>query len=424
MSNVHVIGAGMAGLAAALTLTGAGRQVTLYEAGPAAGGRCRSYLDKELGFRIDNGNHLLLSGNGAAMEYIREIGATDRFNVPRRAAFPFVDAKTREEWTLRLNRGRIPWWILFNSRRVPETRLSDYLELRGIARIRDNTTVADAMRRGWLYWRLVEPLAIAALNTRPQKALASLLGAVIRDTVMRGGKACIPWLPKEGLSEALVDPAIATLTQRGAKIRFNHRIAEIRSDGGRIVSLRGPAGPEPIGPADSVVLAVPPWVAADLLPGLEAPDAYEAILNIHFAIEAGPDAPVSEIGFVGITSGLAEWVFAKQGHVSVTISAANHLVDDDAAVLAARVWPNVKLALGMPITAYDEGDKLPPFRVVKERRATFAATARQNARRPGQKTTLAANLALAGDWTSTGLPATIEGAIRSGRLAAEALLDA
>lgn len=414
----------MAGLAAALTLTGAGRQVTLYEAGPAAGGRCRSYFDKELDLRIDNGNHLLLSGNGAAMEYIQEIGATDRFNVPRQAVFPFVDMKTREEWAIRLNRGRLPWWILFKSRRVPQTRLADYMELRGIAEIKDNTTVADSMRRGWLYWRLVEPLAIAALNTRPQKALASLLGAVIRDTVMRGGKACLPWLPKEGLSEALVDPAIAVLTQRGATIRLNHRIADIRTDGGRVVSLRGPAGPEPIGPSDSVVLAVPPWVAADLLPGLEAPDAYEAILNIHFAIVAGPDAPVSDVGFIGITSGLAEWVFAKKDHVSVTISAANHLVDEDADVLAARVWPNVKLALGLPISAYDDEDnKMPAFRVVKERRATFAATARQNKRRPGQKTTLAANLALAGDWTDTGLPATIEGAIRSGRLAAEALLD-
>src|SRR3954452_12293078 len=105
MSHAHVIGAGMAGLAAALTLSGQGRQVTGHEAAPAAGGRSRSYFDRELGLRIDNGNHLLLSGNSAAMSYIREIGAEDRFDAPRRPRFPFLDAKTRESWVLRPNRG-------------------------------------------------------------------------------------------------------------------------------------------------------------------------------------------------------------------------------------------------------------------------------------------------------------------------------
>jgi uncharacterized protein with NAD-binding domain and iron-sulfur cluster len=100
------------------------------------------------------------------------------------------------------------------------------------------------------------------------------------------------------------------------------------------------------------------------------------------------------------------------------------MVDDDAEVIAARVWPNVKVAMGLRLDPYQAADDMPPHRVVKEKRATFAATARQNARRPGFTTPLAANLALAGDWTDTGLPATIEGAIRSGRLAAEALIEA
>jgi len=424
MSHVHVIGAGMAGLTAALSLTSAGHQVTVYEAGPAAGGRCRSYFDKELGLRIDNGNHLLLSGNGAAMEYIAEIGAEDRFNVARQPVFHFLDLKTQEEWYIRPNRGRIPWWVLFPGRRVAGTRLVDYLRLRRFTKIHDATTVAHAMRHGWLYWRLVEPLTVAALNTRPEVALASLLGAVMSDSLLRGGRACLPWIPKEGLSEALVDPALATLANRGTKVRFNHRIAELRIDNGRIVSLRGPAGPEPIGAGDAVLLAVPPWVAGDLLPGLEVPDAFEAILNIHFACVAGEATPVAEEGFIGLTSGVAEWVFAKKDHVSVTISAANHMVDEDAAVIAARVWPNVKVAMGQRLDPYQTEDDMPPYRVVKEKRATFAATARQNDRRPGFIPPMANNLALAGDWTDTGLPATIEGAIRSGRLAAEALIEA
>ncbi|MEA2731347.1 MAG: hydroxysqualene dehydroxylase [Acetobacteraceae bacterium] len=420
MSQVHVIGAGLAGLAAALSLTAGGRSVTVHEAGPAAGGRCRSYLDKELGLRIDNGNHLLLSGNRAARAYIAEIGAQASFQIPNRAVFPFMDLKTGERWVVRLNRGRIPWWV-FNPRlRVPETRLSDYLGMARIARIRNDTPVADSMRRGRLYWRLLEPIAVAALNTSSREGLARLLGAVMRETLLRGGKACLPMLPRQGLSEALIDPAVATLRARGAEVRFNSRIGDMTVEGGKVAVLRGPEGPIPLGPNDAVVLAVPPWVATDLLPGLVAPEAFEAILNIHFLQEADPSGPIGQAGFIGLTSGTAEWVFRKPGHVSVTISAANNMVDDSARALASLVWPNVVDALGLHARAKNT---MPAYRVVKEKRATFAATAEQEARRPRARTDLAANLALAGDWTNTGLPATIEGAIRSGRSAADVVLS-
>jgi uncharacterized protein with NAD-binding domain and iron-sulfur cluster len=118
-----------------------------------------------------------------------------------------------------------------------------------------------------------------------------------------------------------------------------------------------------------------------------------------------------------LIGGAAEWLFLKPGHVSVTISAANAKVDEPAETIAALVWPNVAAALGL------DGE-MPPYRVVKERRATFAATAQQEVRRPSTRTRAAANLVLAGDWTATGLPATIEGAIRSGRAAGAALLGA
>jgi hydroxysqualene dehydroxylase len=420
MSQVHVIGAGLAGLSAALSLTSAGRSVILHEAGPAAGGRCRSYFDKELGLRIDNGNHLLLSGNLAAKAYIAEIDAEDHFQVLSQAAFPFLDIKTGERWTIRPNRGRIPWWVLRPGRRVPDTRLSDYWEMARIARIRDNTSVADSMRRGRLYWGLLEPLAVAALNTSSQQGLARLLGAVMRETLMRGGRACVPMLPKQGLSEALVDPAITALRARGAEIRFNSRIAELTVEGGRVTALRGPDGSNALDPDAAVVLAVPPWVAVDLLPGMVAPEAFESILNIHFRHEADPAGPLGEAGFIGLTSGTAEWVFMKPNHVSVTISAANNMVDEPARVIASLVWPNVVDALGLHSRLKED---MPAYRVVKEKRATFAATAEQDIRRPKARTDLAANLALAGDWTDTGLPATIEGAIRSGRSAADVLLS-
>jgi squalene-associated FAD-dependent desaturase len=420
MSHVHVIGAGLAGLAAALTLTNGGRQVTVHEAGPVAGGRCRSYFDRELDLKVDNGNHLLLSGNKSAFAFIDEIGSRDRFPLARHPVFPFVDIMSGERWAVRPNRGRFPWWIFAPGRRVPDSRLTDYLSMARIALIRDDTVVAEAMRRGRLYWRLLDPLSVAALNTRSGASLARLLGRVMRETLLKGGKACIPTFPREGLSEALIDPAIALLRSRGATVHFNHRVAELRTDQGRVTGFRLGDDWVTLDPTDSVVLAVPPWVAGDLLPDLVVPNEFESIVNLHFATEASPTGDVGKTGFIGVLEGTAEWVFVKPGHVSVTISAANRLVDDSPRDLAALVWPNVCFALGIPRQA---GDEVPKFRVVKERRATFAATATQELRRPAAKTALA-NLVLAGDWTATGLPATIEGAIRSGRTAGRLVLAA
>ena len=123
----HVVGAGLAGLAAAVALADAGRRVILYEAAPHAGGRCRSYFDAELGCRIDNGNHLLLAGNRAALDYLERIGALGSLEGPPEAVFPFVDAATGERWTVRPNSGALPWWVLRAKRRVPQTRARDYL---------------------------------------------------------------------------------------------------------------------------------------------------------------------------------------------------------------------------------------------------------------------------------------------------------
>ena len=140
------------------------------------------------------------------------------------------------------------------------------------------------------YRRLIEPLAIAALNTPPDVALARLLGAVMRETLFRGGGACIPAVPRDGLSESLVDPGGGLAA--GARLRGAVRPAggALRVDGGRVTRWRTTDGPMPV---EAVVLAVPPWVAAELLPGLWCPTAFQAILNIHFRVEADRVRPAS-----------------------------------------------------------------------------------------------------------------------------------
>ena len=110
-SVIHIVGAGIAGLAAAVRLTQAGMRVIVHEAAGQAGGRCRSYHDPALDMMIDNGNHLLLSGNRATLAYVRTIGASDRLVGPATAEFPFIDLATNERWVLRPNEGRLAWWI-------------------------------------------------------------------------------------------------------------------------------------------------------------------------------------------------------------------------------------------------------------------------------------------------------------------------
>lgn len=414
MSRVHVIGAGLAGLSAAITASGAGHAVTLYEATAAGGGRCRSYFDTELGMRLDNGNHLLLSGNTSTFAYIDEIGARDRFIGPRNPIFPFMDLKTGRKWTLRPNRGRIPWWVLLTGRRVPRTTASEYLRIRQLGREWDDTVVAETMPHRALYWLLLEPLSVAALNTRPHEALACLFGSVLRETLLKGGTACVPRVPREGLSEALVDPAIATLRERGADILFNRRITRLVVEHDRVTALAINDGQVALDTDDFVVLAAPPWVTGGLVPEMTVPDAFESILNVHFkiAVQAGPE--VTEAGFIGLVNSTAEWIFVRPDRVSVTVSAANKLIDRSADDLAAEIWRDVVKSLELAGARTD----LPPFRVVKERRATIVANFVQEERRPGAETSIG-NLLLAGDWTDTRLPGTIEGAVRSGVTAAE-----
>ncbi len=413
MSRVHVVGAGVAGLAAAVRLAEAGCAVTLYEAAPHAGGRARSYFDQTLGCRIDNGNHLLIAGNRSALRYLDAIGARGTLTGPGMPVYPFVDRTTGERWVLRLNSGRLPWWMASPARRVPGTTLGDYLKALKLRRARPEDRVVDVLDRGTtVFRRLWQPLAVAALNTPLERASAVLLARVLRESVGAGGAACAPLVPRQGLSETLVDPALARLRRQGATVRLGVRLRGIEFADGRAAALAFDDGREVLATEDTVVLAVTAAVASRLVPELVAPDEYCAIVNAHFRIAAPDDSPF----FVGVIGGTAEWVFRKPGVLSVTVSAADRLLDVPEDELAAMLWLDVAAAYEMP------SDPPPPVRIVRERRATFAATPEQAARRPGVRTRWR-NLALAGDWTDTGLPATLEGAIRSGFAAAQWLLE-
>jgi squalene-associated FAD-dependent desaturase len=406
--QIHVVGAGLAGLAAAVTLARNGFRVALYEGAPDAGGRCRSYFDSELGIRVDNGNHLLLSGNRSAMAYLDQIGARDTFEPPGAAVIPFVDLATDERWALRPNRGAVPWWVYRAGRRVPGSRASEYRAALALRRASENDTITDRLDATTpLFRRLWQPVAVAALNTRADLGSALLFWQVLRETLGRGADSCRPLIPREGLSESLVDPALAVLRRNGADVHFAVRLRGIRFDGERVGELNFDDELVEVHPTDRVVLAVPAAVAARLVPELTVPDEHEPIVNAHYRIDPPADMPA----FTGLVGGTAEWAFRKPGAISLTVSAADRIVDLPAEQLSEVLWRDVATAFHLP------AHPVPPSRIVKERRATFRASPAQLKRRPPTQTRWS-NLVLAGDYVDTGLPATIEGAIRSGLAAA------
>ena len=409
-STVHIVGAGLAGLAAAVQLADADAAVVLHEATDHAGGRCRSYFEPALDQVIDNGNHLLLSANHAALEFIRQIDAKDALLGPDRACFDFADLAAGRRWRIEINDGRLPWWILSPERRVPGTRALDYLGAWRLFTAGPKATIAQSMAcRGALYERLLRPVLLAALNTEPEPASARLAAAILRETLLKGGEACRPLVAAQGLSHAFIDPAVAWLQARGAALRFGHRLRRIILAEGRVAALDFGEEVAALPPGDAVILAVPAPVAKTLLPEIPAPESFRAILNAHFRIAAPRGWPA----ILGVVGGQVDWLFAFENRLSITISAADRLIDRDRDDLARDLWREVAALTGL-------GPDLPPWQIVKERRATFAALPAEEAKRPGPETAHA-NLALAGDWTATGLPATIEGAIRSGNRAAHLL---
>ncbi|MEP3630837.1 MAG: hydroxysqualene dehydroxylase HpnE [Hyphomicrobiales bacterium] len=417
--TVHIVGLGVAGLSAAVRLAYAGCDVKLYDGAKAAGGRCRSFHDAKLDCLIDNGNHLLLSGNKSALSYLDLLNAQHELEIADAATFPFYDHASNERWSVTLDKGLIPWWVLKKSRSIPGVRLSEFASALKFPFAGAQATIESLTgKTGKLFERFWEPMTWAVLNTTPDRASAKLMWSVFAETFAKGGTYCKPMIAKRGLSETFVDPALAFLETKGIKPQFNTPLKEMEMANGKVTRVH--LGDEVIdlGTQDTVVLAVPRAQAARILSDSLIPDGDTAIVNAHFKMTdtwSADELPP----LLGLVNSKTHWIFVRGNIISLTISAADALgldriSEDD---LLPQLWDEVVAALDLPTgTTYDAG------RLIRERRATFDQSPESVAKRPAAQTQFS-NLVLAGDWTDTGVPATIEGSIRSGEMAAKAVLS-
>ncbi|MBE7217895.1 MAG: FAD-dependent oxidoreductase, partial [Caulobacteraceae bacterium] len=238
-ARAHVVGAGLAGLNAAVRLAQAGFRVEVSDQAAQGGGRCRSYFDRELGLVIDNGNHLVLSGNPAVADYLRATGASDRLAGPEVAAFPYVDLRDGARWTLRPNDGPLGWWVTQPGRRIPGTRAGDYLPLLGLVAPPRDARVRDVIpTRGPVWERMLENFFVAVLNTEAADGSAALAAAVVRETLLKGGAHYRPRVAEPTLAAAFVDPALTWLASMGARLRLGRRLRALETEDGRVARLR------------------------------------------------------------------------------------------------------------------------------------------------------------------------------------------
>jgi hypothetical protein len=399
----HVIGAGVAGLVAALRLAGRGRSVMLHEATPAAGGRCRALPDG-----TDNGTHALMGANRAALRFLADIGAREAWVEAEPEGLPVYDlADGRAQ---RIAASPLAWRD--PNKRPPGLSMAGIAKLLRLALPIGDRPVAEVMAaHPALYRALIEPLTVAALNTPGHEASSARFGVVLRRLGLPGAGAVL--VAREGLGPDLITPALRALQRAGATTRFGARLRAMTEAEGRIIALHFGDDSIALDPRDQVVLALPPWEVGRLIPKLRVPVRHAPILNLHFAHRT--EGPVR---FIGVLGGLSQWVLVRPSGVSVTVSAADAEMEEQAPDLAPRAWAEIRAAATAFGLAGDWPEAPRAMRAVKERRATPRHAVGMPPQPPRQ---VFRNLVLAGDWTWPRLPATIEAAVLSGEAAAKAL---
>ena len=417
--TIAIIGAGYAGLAAAVELACRGQQVEVFEASRSLGGRARAVKIDEM--TVDNGQHILLGAYTETLRLMCIIGTDPHHLLKRlplhlefpgdmRLVAPRLPAPLHTLAALLFATGldwREKWAAIRLMRRLQRRQFRMTPDV-SVATWLDHNTTPSRQRR--LLW---EPLCIAALNTPTANASAQVLANVLRDSLAASREASDLLLPQVDLSALFPEPAAAFITQRGSIIHCGQRVTDLqRTDQGWRIDGQGPF--------THVVLAVAAYHLAALVPELQGEVqhfAWEPIVTSYLTYPASVRLPQP---MLGVADGTAQWLFdrghlcGQAGLIAAVISARGRHLDLPTAELENRIHAEIaRIVPHLPT----------PLRTqtITEKRATFACT--PNLRRPATQTTVP-GLYLAGDYVAGDYPATIEGAVRSGVHAAQSILDA
>jgi zeta-carotene desaturase len=446
--DVVVIGAGVAGLRAAVALADRGARVCVLEAKAVLGGRATSFIDPQTGDRVDNGQHVLLGCYRDTFAFLKQIGTYDRVRMQNNLDVEFVDrtgTRSRLQCPLlpppfNLVGGLLQWeaigWIdrlaaLKMATPIRIAQAGQRAEGRGhrsgkIAASPGETVEQWLINNGQtarLREMLWEPLSLAALNQSVREAAAPPFARVLAEMFGADPRDAALGLPACPLDELYAEPARRFIETRGGEVRIGSP-ARVVLDNGRLshVEARG----QRLQPG-SVVCAVPWFAVTDVFAGDTGP--VDALRKASAATSPSPiasvnvwlDRRVMKTPFLGLPGRAMQWVFdkaqmfeANTSHLTLVASGAEQamgLTNDDLIALALR-----ELREALPES---RAAKVQRASVVRERRATFSLAPGQP-KRPETRTNVE-RVVLAGDWIDTGLPATIEGAAVSGRLAAEAI---
>ena len=441
--KVVVVGAGFAGLAAAIRLQERRHEVLLLERRGILGGRATSYVDAPSGEEVDNGTHLMLGAYRETLDLLRRGGAGDLLMEQDRLRLEYVDDRgftsldcpglvaplhllwgilgLRIPWRARLQAVRLGLAVRFGKPPAGLT-LAEYFERTGQG--------PDARRLLW------DPLATAVLNETPERGDAMLFHRVFQEAFLTTHAASRAVFLRRGWA-VVHDRLAAYFEARGGTLKRRAIVEAVEVEGGRARRVhyqqratsrderrRGKAAAAEVAEADAIVLACPWTEVAGLLPESErAPFVSLERLGASpiVSVEMWLDRVVVDRLFVGLRDSEMEWVFDKgrlfgrdgpPQHLSFIVSAARRDLARPNAELAASA--EATLRRYFPAMA---GATVTRTLVLRDPTATFASTPELEALRPGPVTPVA-GLFLAGDWTNTGLPATIEGAVRSGNAAA------
>ncbi|MEO6196547.1 MAG: hydroxysqualene dehydroxylase HpnE [Dehalococcoidia bacterium] len=472
MRTAVVAGGGLAGITAACDLADAGYRVTLIEKRPFLGGRSYSYTDKETGATVDNGQHVFL---GCCTEYIRllnRLGVRDRAYLQKRMRVPVVD----KVWGASVLRATdlppplhlLPSLLRFKSLSPTEKAAAGWAlaHIQCLDRSRhpelDGVTFAE-----WLREKRQSPNAIRSLwnlitlptlNGDISEVNADLALMVFQEGFLRSRTGANVGWSKVGLSELIGEAARRYIEDRGGEIRLGEGIRTVETDDGRVGRVLTDGGDIT---ADAVVLALDPQSLPDVLPGSVGDDPFftriqrlepSPIVNLHLWYSGGV---VWDHSFAAFLNTPVQWLFNKTRLLTertVGAQQPQHDIpssDDEDAVAAplprqssgdtvyldvslsgALQWVDLPNAELLTLFTKELWSLLPGLRgatldralVVKQRHATFAPLPGVAALRPSQRTPVT-GLYLAGDYTSTGWPATMESAVRSGALAVQAIVE-